>query len=152
MEITIRPATLDDVSILIGFVQAYYVYDKILFDEAASRAALTDLLTHEQLGRVWLVCADRQPIGYAVLAFGYSLEYHGRDASLDELYLEESHRGQGIGTQVMHHLEAAARSLGIRAIHLEVERDNERAQRFYESLGFEARRRFFSMSKRLGHD
>jgi ribosomal protein S18 acetylase RimI-like enzyme len=150
MEITIRRATLDDLSILVGFVQAYYAHDKIPFSETASRAALTDLLAHEHLGRVWLVYADDQPIGYAVLTFGYSLEFHGREAVLDELYLEAGYRGQGIGTQTMHHLESAAKTLGIGAIHLEVERDNEGAQRFYESLGFQARRRFFLMSKRLG--
>jgi ribosomal protein S18 acetylase RimI-like enzyme len=151
MEITIRRATLNDLSLLMGFVKAYYAHDRIPFNETASRAALTDLLAHEQLGQGWLVCADHQPIGYAVLAFGYSLEFHGRDAFLDELYLEAGYRGQGIGTQVMHHLESAASSLDIRAIHLEVERDNKGAQRFYESLGFQARSRFFSMSKRLGH-
>jgi ribosomal protein S18 acetylase RimI-like enzyme len=149
MGITIALAGPDDIPILIRLMQEYYAHDHIAFDEAASLSALRDLLAQQDLGRVWLVHLNGSPIGYAVLTFGYSLEFHGRDAFIDELYIQEPYRGRGIGTQTLRFVESAARSLGIRAIHLEVERDNEQAQRFYESVGFTARDRFFLMSKPL---
>jgi ribosomal protein S18 acetylase RimI-like enzyme len=49
----------------------------------------------------------------------------------------------------MELVESELRALGVRALHLEVERSNSSAQRFYASLGFEDRSRFFMMSKRL---
>jgi ribosomal protein S18 acetylase RimI-like enzyme len=49
-------------------------------------------------------------------------------------------------------VESELRGAGVRALHLEVERGNVGAQRFYASLGFEDRSRFFMMSKRFPAD
>jgi ribosomal protein S18 acetylase RimI-like enzyme len=71
-----------------------------------------------------------------VLAFGYSLEYRGRDAFVDEIYIRASHRRRGIGTLTFAFLEQACRELGVRALHLEVEHHNTAARQFYRKLGF----------------
>jgi GNAT superfamily N-acetyltransferase len=46
-----------------------------------------------------------ETIGYIVLTLGDSLEYHGRDAFVDEIYIRESHRGKGIGAQAIKFVE-----------------------------------------------
>jgi len=56
-------------------------------------------LREPSFGRAWLICEREIPVGYTVLTFGYSLEYIGRDAFIDEFYPRESHRGRGVGTQ-----------------------------------------------------
>jgi len=71
-----------------------------------------------------------------VLAFGYSLEYRGRDAFVDEIYIRESHRRHGIGTQTFAFLEQECQALSVRALHLEVEHRNASAQQFYSTVGF----------------
>ena len=152
MEITLRDAKKDDLPLLLTYQRAYYAHDRIAFDEPAARAALEGLLDHPERGRIWLVCLGAGPIGYVVLVFGYSLEFHGRDGFLDELYLEAASRGRGLGTRTMKAVERFARREGLRAIHLEVMHDNARAQGLYESLGFEGRRQAFMMSKRLDHE
>lgn len=88
-------------------------------------------------------------LGYIVLTFGYSLEMGGRDAFIDELFLIETVRGKGIGKRVMELIQAEARRLGVHALHLEVGRENERAQRVYRVAGFQARQNFFLMTCRL---
>ena len=40
-------------------------------------------------------------VGYLVLTLGYSLEYGGRDAFIDEVYIRSSYRGRGIGTAAL---------------------------------------------------
>jgi ribosomal protein S18 acetylase RimI-like enzyme len=77
-----------------------------------------------------------------VLTLGYSLEYHGRDAIIDELYIIEEYRGQGIGTRAIELAAKESRSLGIKALHLEVERKNTNAQHFYRKIGFEDHDRY----------
>ncbi len=79
---------------------------------------------------------DDAVIGYLALTVGYSFEYHGRDAFIDELYLLPSHRGQGIGTCAVQFAIDACRNLGVHALHLEVERENTAAQRLYRRAGF----------------
>ncbi len=75
-------------------------------------------------------------MGYVVLTFGFSLEFKGRDAFVDEIYFRESHRGRGLGRQAIDLLVETCRSLGVRALHLEVGRENDSALEFYKRNGF----------------
>jgi ribosomal protein S18 acetylase RimI-like enzyme len=149
MGIEFQPTGVDDLSGLLDLMQAAYAHDGLEFDESVALAALEELLGDKSLGRIWLICLDSLVIGYIVLTFGYSLEFGGRDAFIDEFYIQKAYRSRGIGTKTLGLVESAARSMGIRALHLEVERGNQRAQRFYESGGFETRDRFHLMSKYL---
>jgi GNAT superfamily N-acetyltransferase len=97
---------------------------------------------------VWLVEHDNAPAGYAVLTYGYSLEFLGRDAFVDEVYLRPAYRGRGWGRQTLRALEKSARAAGVNAIHLEAMRGNNRARRVYRQLGF-SRRPSELMSKLL---
>ncbi len=139
---SLRRAGPEDLDVLARMMEAYYAYDGHPFDAALARSALHLLLADDRRGLCWMILADGEPVGYAVLTFGFSLEYHGADAFLDELFMYEQHRGMGLGRMVMTALDAACREHGVRALHLEVERHNEPAQRFYRRLGFEDHDRF----------
>ena len=89
------------------------------------------------LGRVWLITTEKEAIGYIVVTFGYSLEYHGRDAFIDEFFVTASHRNRGVGTKAMQFVLDHCSDLGIHALHLEVERSNAAGQALYQNVGFE---------------
>jgi GNAT superfamily N-acetyltransferase len=137
-----RLAAPADVELVLAFRRELYALDPVPPDEAAARTALADLIRDSTLGRLWLVLDGAEPVGYVALALGYSLEYHGRDAFVDELFIRASHRGQGIGTAALRFVEAAARDLGVHAVHLEVERWNTPALRLYQRTGFEDHDRY----------
>jgi GNAT superfamily N-acetyltransferase len=143
-----RRGTVDDANVLLAMMRDYYAFDGHPFEENGARAALLDLLREPLYGAAWLIFDDSTPVGYAVLCLGYSLEFLGRDAFLDELYLAESHRRRGWGTQVLDFVEDEARQMGVRSIHLEVVRANIAANAFYHKQGY-ADRDHFLMSKRL---
>ena len=82
-----------------------------------------------------------------VLAFGYSLEYHGRDAFLDEFFIEEDYRGKGHGKKMLTRAENAAKKLGIKAIHLEVTRHNDPVIPFYKREGFQDHDRYLMIKR-----
>ncbi len=84
-------------------MRAYYAFDGHGFDEDKARVALTTLLRDPNLGRVWLILDGEAPVGYVVIAFGYSLEWLGRDAFVDEFYLLQEYRGSGWGRKTMAH-------------------------------------------------
>ena len=77
-----------------------------------------------------------------ILTIGYSIEYRGHDAFVDELYLRESYRGRGWGRAALAFVEQACRELEVRALHLEVERKNTAAQALYRKFGFENQDRY----------
>jgi GNAT superfamily N-acetyltransferase len=106
------------------------------FDPAAARACFEALVRDPELGETWLVLVGGEIAGYAVLALGFSLEYRGRDAFVDDLYLVPARRGGGLGRLAMDAVEAVARERGVVALHLEVERDNARAEALYRRLGY----------------
>jgi GNAT superfamily N-acetyltransferase len=137
MEISFRLAQPSDAELLMEFIQEFYEYDQHPFDDYTVRSALLKLLSDEPLGRVWLIQDTNEAIGYIVLTFGYSLEYRGRDAFIDEFYIRESHRRQGVGRKTIQFVEEVCPSLGIQALHIEVERNNTAAQRFYRKVEFE---------------
>lgn len=148
--VTFTPAESSDIELLIRFNRDLNEYDGTPFNEDRTRTALKNFIGRPDLGGVWLINVAGRPVGYLVLTWGYSLEFGGRDAFLDELYLAAEQRGQGLGRQAMRFAEEQCRANGVLALHLEVERDNLKAQTFYNKTGFENRSHYFLMSKRLG--
>jgi ribosomal protein S18 acetylase RimI-like enzyme len=146
-----RVATESDADTLLGFMQAYYDFDGHGFDREKARGALTALLRDANLGGAWLIFDADAPAGYIVLCFGYSLEWLGRDAFVDEFYLREQYRGRGWGKKTMEFVEDAARAAGIRTLHLEVVRGNEGALALYRTLGFREHASTF-LSKWIARD
>jgi diamine N-acetyltransferase len=114
----------------------------------AAETALRGLLAAPDRGLVWVIEQGGEAVGYLVLTWGYSLEFHGRDAFIDELYLAPRYRGAGLGRQAVEWAEDACRAHGAGAVHLEVEMDNERAHALYRRSGF-AERGLRLMTKRL---
>src|SRR5579864_6768651 len=132
-----RVAEESDAELLLDFMQAYYLFDGHGYDREKARAALIALLQNPNLGCAWLILDGDSPVGYAVLCFGYSLEWLGRDAFIDEFYLREEYRGRGWGRKTMAFVEGAARAAGIRTLHLEVVQQNTTALQVYRHLGFQ---------------
>ena len=131
-----RPAQNSDQEVLLDMMRDFYAIDGYPFDRERSKKNFQKLITQEPLGRLWMIADGPEIIGYVVLAFGFSFEYGGRDAFIDELYLKEAYRGQGVGGKVIDFLSQEAKALGVHALHLEVERHNERGNRLYRKKGF----------------
>jgi GNAT superfamily N-acetyltransferase len=114
------------------------------------RASLDQLLASPAQGCILLISGSTGTIcGYAIMAYGFSLEFGGRDAFLDELFIEEGYRGQGIGKAALHAICRWARDTGLAAVHLEVEKTNRSAKALYTALGFEDREHYHLMSLRI---
>jgi diamine N-acetyltransferase len=145
-----RLAVESDADVLLEFIQAYYAFDGHGFDREQARAALIGLLRDANFGRAWLILDCDAPVGYIVLCFGYSLEWLGRDAFVDEFYLREEYRGRGWGRSTMVFVEGEARSAGVRAVHLEVMANN-RVGEMYRKMGFREHKSTF-LSKWIAHD
>lgn len=146
-----RLAVESDADSLLDFMRDYYAFDGHGFDREKARGALTALLRDSNLGLAWLILVGDAPVGYVVLCFGYSLEWLGRDAFVDEFYLLEEYRGRGWGRRTMEFLEEAARAAGIRTLHLEVVQENSAALQLYRKLGFAEHRSTF-LSKWIAKD
>ena len=136
MEPAFRAASESDVDTILGFMRRLYAQDGLPFEEADARRTLAGILEDRSLGRVWILGEGAETVGYMILTLGYSLEYRGRDAFVDELFVREDRRRRGLGRKAVQVMERACRELGVRALHLEVERPNAAARGLYRKLGF----------------
>lgn len=145
---TFRVAREADLGAVIAMMRDYYAEDGYTFSEAEARVVVGRLIRDSGLGRLWVAWAGESPVGYLAVTYGYSLEYRGRDAFIDEVYVVPSRRRRGIGAQAVALAESACREAGVRALHLEVERDKTGAREMYRRGGFTDHQRFL-MTKRL---
>ena len=112
---------LDQVASMVG---EYHSAEGLCRSAAGIATMLKRFLADPALGRLAVIRAAGEPAGYALLSFGLSLEYGGRDAFVDEIYLRAEYRGRGWGRRLLEFVEAEARRCGVRALHLEVSRRN----------------------------
>ncbi|WP_224369695.1 GNAT family N-acetyltransferase [Hyalangium versicolor] len=146
--LTLRPATENDVDTLLELMNDFNRSESITWDPVNTVQALGRLLREPALGQVVILEEGAAVRGYAVLTYGYDLEFAGRDAYLTEFYLRPEARGRGLGKWLLARVEALARETGVEALHLMVRPENEPAVALYRSAGFEEPPRMF-LTKRL---
>jgi ribosomal protein S18 acetylase RimI-like enzyme len=78
------------------------------------------------------------PAGVVQLRFRYGVWRAGGDCLLEDLYVDESARGAGLGHALVEATLERARARGCRRVELDVNESNAAAQRLYGSFGFSA--------------
>jgi ribosomal protein S18 acetylase RimI-like enzyme len=81
---------------------------------------------------------DAPAAGVAQLRFRYGVWGPGGDCLLEDLYVDESARGAGVGRALVAATLERARARGCWRVELDVNESNETAQRLYGSFGFSA--------------
>lgn len=146
---SLRLATTDDLDRLMTLVAGFHAQSGIELDEDRRRGALAPLLEGSPHGAIWMIGPRVAPVGYIAVSFGWSIEFGGLDAFLDEIYVREKVRGRGMGSEALAALLRALSEQGIAAMHLEVDTANDAAQRLYRRVGFAPRDRYHLMTRML---
>jgi GNAT superfamily N-acetyltransferase len=120
---------------LLEMMREFYSQQEMRFDEAAASRAVGSALNDPGLAQIYLIFRGAELAGYFALTFCFSLEFHGRFALLDELYLREPFRRQKLGKAVVAFTEDLCRKAGVKALRLEVGRENHGAQSLYRVAG-----------------
>jgi ribosomal protein S18 acetylase RimI-like enzyme len=140
MDAEFRPAQPDDLPEIVRLMAGFYRETDTPFHADTAGRAVAVLMADPSLGRLFLIETDAGTAGYVVLTLGFSLEFLGRDAFVDELFVVPEHRGRGLGLLALRYLEEVAVQMGVTALHLEVGPENEPALGLYRRAGFEDRR------------
>lgn len=145
----LRLATMDDLERLTNLVAGFHTESGIEQDATTRHGALVPLLEGSPHGAIWMIGPRSAPVGYIAVSFGWSIEFGGLDAFVDEFYVRDRVRGRGMGSEAMMALARALAGQGITAMNLEVDTDNERARTLYERIGFSSRDRYHLMARIL---
>lgn len=133
---SIRKATPNDLNALSELLIEQFLEHDIELAFTELYIALTNMLDNEKLGFCLLAEKDGQPIGFAAISFAWTLEYGGKTAWLDELYILPDERNAGIGEKIVDAVIAEAKALDCKAIDLEVAAEHQRAEHLYRRKGF----------------
>lgn len=139
--------TPDDAPRLLPLIAAFHAEFGLDLDDAHREAAVMPLLQGSPHGAAWLLGPARAPVGYVIVCFGWAIELGGLDGFVDEIYIRPPVRGRGIASEALAALSKELAANGMKALHLEVDRDDESAQRFYQRNGYELRDRYALMSR-----
>ncbi len=131
-----------EIELVLPLMREFYSQQEMVFDETVARAGLKNAAANPQLGQVYLISRGQELAGYFVLTFCFSLEFHGKFALLDELYLREPFRRQKFGRAAIEFAQRICRDEGIKALRLEVWTGNHVAQALYKADGFKTEDRF----------
>ena len=135
-KVTFRPALTSDVGTIVELMQIFYAEDSYPFSKNQATVLVERFLASGEFGRLWVADSEQAVVGYFALTLGFSFEYGGKVAVLDELYVREDFRGQGLGREAIALCEAYCLNQGISALHLEVEAYRTVAAALYEKSGF----------------
>ncbi len=111
--------------------------------------ALAPLLEGSPHGAAYIIGPERAPIGYVIVCFGWSIELGGLDGFIDEIWIRPGVRGRGIASEVLGTLPKALADAGLKALHLEVRRDDERVISVYKRSKFKDRSEYMLMTRRF---
>lgn len=82
----------------------------------------------------FFICDKEEVCGYALVSKSFSQEVGGKVVWLEEIYLRENSRGKGLGKEFFAFFKEKYASA--RRLRLEVEPENVKAQKLYDSLDF----------------
>ena len=83
-----------------------------------------------------LAAAGGEAAGVCQLRFRLSVWTGADDCWLEDLYVRDDARGGGLGRSLVDAAVERARERGCKRIELDAAEDDERAQAFYQSVGF----------------
>ena len=149
VSVNYRLSSLCDALVLLRLMRSLQDDDpwSVPFEEDRVLRDIRALIENPHYGQVWLICEGDDAVGYLLLCFDYSLEYGGKGAWIDEVFVAKAHRGQGLGADALRFAEDAARKSGAHVLHLEVNRGNP-AIDLYRRHGFQDHDRYL-LSKPL---
>jgi GNAT superfamily N-acetyltransferase len=110
--VTLRivPATPADVPLILSFIRKLAEYEKLSHAVASTEQDLSDaLFGPRSVAETLLAYADDQAVGFALYFETYSTFRGRRGIFLEDLYVEPSHRGTGIGKRLLAAVAQAAR-------------------------------------------
>jgi GNAT superfamily N-acetyltransferase len=133
----IRAATVEDVPLLMQMIVEFATFERLadyvtITEESLRRDGFGPAARFHTLLPEW----DGRPAGY-VIYFPFYSSFQGPGLFLEDIYVREEFRSQGIGKLLMAEVAAIAMREGYGAMRWEVLDWNQPAIGFYKKLGAE---------------
>jgi GNAT superfamily N-acetyltransferase len=132
----IRPATPEDVPVLLSLIRELAEYERLLHEVVATEEGLREsLFGPRPFAEAVLASRGAEPLGFALFFHNYSTFLGRPGLYLEDLYVRPEARRLGIGRRLLSHVAHIAEERGCGRLEWSVLDWNEPSIRFYRSLG-----------------
>jgi GNAT superfamily N-acetyltransferase len=142
----IADGEFDELQPLIAAYQRFYEVEEI--DEERNRTFFRRFLAPSEDGLLLGARRDGELVGYACLYWHFSSLEAVESVLMNDLYVSEEARGEGVGRALIKATAEIARERGVPFVEWSTAPDNHTAQRLYDSTGAE-RSEWFSYELRV---
>jgi GNAT superfamily N-acetyltransferase len=132
----IRPATENDVPLILSFIRQLAEYEHLLHECVATEENLREsLFGLKPSAEVLLAFSSKQPVGFAVFFHNFSTFLGRPGIYLEDLFVVPEMRGRGYGKALLVHLARLAKERKCGRLEWAVLDWNEPSIQFYKKLG-----------------
>jgi GNAT superfamily N-acetyltransferase len=133
--LTIRPATVDDLDLIVPLFDAYRQFYRLASDPERARLFLLERFVHQQ-SIIFLAFVENTAIGFTQLYPSFSSGAMARILILNDLFVSPGARLGGAASALLDHAAIYGRSIGAVRLALSTELTNTTAQAVYEKAGW----------------
>jgi GNAT superfamily N-acetyltransferase len=135
-DFVIKPAVAEDVPLIFSFIKKLAAYEKLAHEVAATEEGLRETLFGARpYAEVVLGYYQAEPVGFALFFHNFSTFLGRPGIYLEDLYVDEEHRGKGFGKALLVYLAKLAVERGCGRLEWWVLDWNEPSINFYKSIG-----------------
>jgi GNAT superfamily N-acetyltransferase len=132
----VAPADEDDVPLLLRFIRALAVYEKLEHEVVATEEVLRrTLFGGRRYAEALIARFHDEPVGFALFFHNYSTFVGKPGLYLEDLFVEPDHRGKGVGKALLKRLAGIALERDCGRLEWAVLDWNAPSIAFYRSLG-----------------
>lgn len=136
MNITIRQATDDDVPAVLALYAQPEMDDGKVLSQSQARKVFAQFANYPNY-RLFVAVDGAAVVGTYALLVMHNLAHRGTPSAIaEDVVVDRTRQGQGIGRQMMAHAVEQSRLAGCYKLALSSNRRRKNAHAFYESLGF----------------
>jgi GNAT superfamily N-acetyltransferase len=138
-EVRVEPVTEAQLGALLPLIAAYQrFYEVEQIDDERNRAFFSRFLAPSEDGMLLGAWGGAEPVGYACLYWHFSSLVPAETVLMNDLYVVESRRGEGVGRALIEASAAVGRERGAHQLEWVTGPDNKAARRLYDSLATES--------------
>jgi len=135
-EIQIRPATPDDVPLILTLLRELATYEKLAHEVVATEHDMHEALFGARpVVETVIASLDGEPVGYALCFPTFSTFLGKPGLYLEDLYVRPAARGFGVGRKLLEHLARLTVERGWGRLEWSVLDWNEPSIAFYKKMG-----------------
>lgn len=134
----VEPVTTPQLDALLPLIATYQrFYEVERPDDERNREFFGRFIAPSEDGMLLAAWQDDEPLGYACLYWHFTSLVPAETVLMNDLFVVEGHRGEGIGRALIEASAAAGRQRGAHHMEWATQPDNLAAQRLYDTTGAE---------------